>query len=132
MRESREFTHAGNPDSFPLPTCWMTLPPRVPVTCSCLRDPKVEASVCSGSLLSGAVGCGLFLLCYPARFTSARYCTEGKRTFSSRLILEKHVQVRHGLPLGTQSPSGRGGTLVRGSGGRSQVRRGPPDTMSRE
>ncbi|MEE6525182.1 hypothetical protein FKM82_025030, partial [Ascaphus truei] len=28
-----------------------------------------------------------------------RYCTEGKRTFSSRLILEKHIQVRHGIKV---------------------------------
>lgn len=26
-----------------------------------------------------------------------RYCSEGKRTFSSRLILEKHIRVRHGI-----------------------------------
>lgn len=52
-----------------------------------------------------------------------RYCTEGKRTFSSRLILEKHVQVRHGLPLGAQSP-GRGSIVVRGPGARAQVGRG--------
>uniref|UniRef100_A0A8C9G940 Zinc finger protein 687 n=1 Tax=Pavo cristatus TaxID=9049 RepID=A0A8C9G940_PAVCR len=32
---------------------------------------------------------------YPCRF-----CTEGKRTFSSRLILEKHIQVRHGIKSG--------------------------------
>ncbi|KAG8431637.1 hypothetical protein GDO86_017857 [Hymenochirus boettgeri] len=31
---------------------------------------------------------------YPCRF-----CTEGKRTFSSRLILEKHIEVRHGIKL---------------------------------
>lgn len=53
-----------------------------------------------------------------------RYCTEGKRTFSSRLILEKHVQVRHGLPLGAQSP-GRGSALARGPGARAQVGGGP-------
>ncbi|KAI2519062.1 ZNF687 isoform 7, partial [Pan troglodytes] len=41
------------------------------------------------------------------------------RTFSSRLILEKHVQVRHGLQLGAQSP-GRGTTLARGSSARAQ------------
>lgn len=29
----------------------------------------------------------------------SRYCTEGKRTFSSRLILEKHIQVRHGIKV---------------------------------
>lgn len=73
-------------------------------------------------------GLCLCLWCYLAHFTSARYCTEGKRTFSSRLILEKHVQVRHGLPLGTQS-SGRGGSLARGSGGRAQVRKGLPYAM---
>ncbi|XP_023657160.1 zinc finger protein 687a isoform X1 [Paramormyrops kingsleyae] len=37
------------------------------------------------------------------------YCTEGKRTFSSRLILEKHVRVQHGLTPqdqdGRQSPA---------------------------
>lgn len=26
-----------------------------------------------------------------------RHCSEGKRTFSSRLILEKHIRVRHGI-----------------------------------
>lgn len=26
-----------------------------------------------------------------------RYCTEGKRTFSSRVILENHIRVRHGV-----------------------------------
>lgn len=70
--------------------------------------------------------------CAPAPTRPAlpfRYCTEGKRTFSSRLILEKHVQVRHGLPLGAQSP-GRGSTLVRGPGARAQVGRGPAFCMS--
>ncbi|CAO2599127.1 Zinc finger protein 687 [Lemmus lemmus] len=70
------------------------------------------------------------------RVYPCRYCTEGKRTFSSRLILEKHVQVRHGLPLGTQSPPNRGGTLVRGSGGRAQgpgrKRRQSSDSCSEE
>lgn len=69
------------------------------------------------------------------RVYPCRYCTEGKRTFSSRLILEKHVQVRHGLPLGTQS-SGRGGSLARGSGGRAQgpgrKRRQSSDSCSEE
>ncbi|GAB1287822.1 Zinc finger protein 687 [Apodemus speciosus] len=69
------------------------------------------------------------------RVYPCRYCTEGKRTFSSRLILEKHVQVRHGLPLGTQS-SGRGGSLARGSGGRTQgpgrKRRQSSDSCSEE
>uniref|UniRef100_A0A4W3GNQ4 C2H2-type domain-containing protein n=1 Tax=Callorhinchus milii TaxID=7868 RepID=A0A4W3GNQ4_CALMI len=31
------------------------------------------------------------------RVYSCRHCTEGKRTFSSRLILEKHLQVIHGI-----------------------------------
>lgn len=30
-------------------------------------------------------------------FSRYRYCSEGKRTFSSRLILEKHIRVRHGI-----------------------------------
>lgn len=34
-----------------------------------------------------------------------RYCTEGKRTFSSRLILEKHIQVRHGIKVTDQAKS---------------------------
>uniref|UniRef100_A0A8D0G3Q6 C2H2-type domain-containing protein n=1 Tax=Sphenodon punctatus TaxID=8508 RepID=A0A8D0G3Q6_SPHPU len=34
-----------------------------------------------------------------------RYCTEGKRTFSSRLILEKHIQVRHGIKVTDQTRS---------------------------
>uniref|UniRef100_A0A674IZ09 Zinc finger protein 687 n=1 Tax=Terrapene triunguis TaxID=2587831 RepID=A0A674IZ09_9SAUR len=34
-----------------------------------------------------------------------RYCTEGKRTFSSRLILEKHIQVRHGIKVTDQTKS---------------------------
>uniref|UniRef100_A0A8C6RIP8 Zinc finger protein 687 n=1 Tax=Nannospalax galili TaxID=1026970 RepID=A0A8C6RIP8_NANGA len=64
------------------------------------------------------------------------YCTEGKRTFSSRLILEKHVQVRHGLPLGAQSPPSRGSTLARGPGTRGQgpgrKRRQSSDSCSEE
>lgn len=34
-----------------------------------------------------------------------RYCTEGKRTFSSRLILEKHIQVRHGIKVTDENRS---------------------------
>lgn len=34
-----------------------------------------------------------------------RFCTEGKRTFSSRLILEKHIQVRHGIKVTDQTKS---------------------------
>uniref|UniRef100_A0A8C5L9C0 Zinc finger protein 687 n=1 Tax=Jaculus jaculus TaxID=51337 RepID=A0A8C5L9C0_JACJA len=70
------------------------------------------------------------------KFPCRLYCTEGKRTFSSRLILEKHVQVRHGLPLGAQSPPGRGSTLTRGPGTRAQgpgrKRRQSSDSCSEE
>uniref|UniRef100_A0A8D2J034 Zinc finger protein 687 n=1 Tax=Varanus komodoensis TaxID=61221 RepID=A0A8D2J034_VARKO len=37
------------------------------------------------------------------RVYPCRYCTEGKRTFSSRLILEKHIQVRHGPSPGRET-----------------------------
>ncbi|NXN94225.1 ZN687 protein, partial [Rhinopomastus cyanomelas] len=39
------------------------------------------------------------------RVYPCRYCTEGKRTFSSRLILEKHIQVRHGIKVTDQMKS---------------------------
>ncbi|KAG8147015.1 hypothetical protein E2320_014084 [Naja naja] len=39
------------------------------------------------------------LLLRPACAGTSGYCTEGKRTFSSRLILEKHIQVRHGIKV---------------------------------
>uniref|UniRef100_A0A8V5GQP6 Uncharacterized protein n=1 Tax=Melopsittacus undulatus TaxID=13146 RepID=A0A8V5GQP6_MELUD len=39
------------------------------------------------------------------RVYPCRYCTEGKRTFSSRLILEKHIQVRHGIKVTDQAKS---------------------------
>ncbi|NXF41053.1 ZN687 protein, partial [Nyctibius bracteatus] len=39
------------------------------------------------------------------RVYPCRYCTEGKRTFSSRLILEKHIQVRHGIKVTDQTRS---------------------------
>uniref|UniRef100_A0A8D0FQG7 Zinc finger protein 687 n=1 Tax=Strix occidentalis caurina TaxID=311401 RepID=A0A8D0FQG7_STROC len=39
------------------------------------------------------------------RVYPCRYCTEGKRTFSSRLILEKHIQVRHGIKVTDQTKS---------------------------
>ncbi|XP_051626969.1 zinc finger protein 687 [Manacus candei] len=39
------------------------------------------------------------------RVYPCRYCTEGKRTFSSRLILEKHIQVRHGIKVTDQMRS---------------------------
>ncbi|NWQ84021.1 ZN687 protein, partial [Columbina picui] len=39
------------------------------------------------------------------RVYPCRYCTEGKRTFSSRLILEKHIQVRHGIKVTDQPKS---------------------------
>ncbi|XP_057245132.1 zinc finger protein 687-like [Malurus melanocephalus] len=41
----------------------------------------------------------------PYFFGDFRYCTEGKRTFSSRLILEKHIQVRHGIKVPEQMRS---------------------------
>ncbi|KFV68020.1 Zinc finger protein 687, partial [Dryobates pubescens] len=39
------------------------------------------------------------------RVYPCRYCTEGKRTFSSRLILERHIQVRHGIKVTDQAKS---------------------------
>ncbi|XP_029436556.1 zinc finger protein 687 [Rhinatrema bivittatum] len=36
------------------------------------------------------------------RVYPCKYCTEGKCTFSSRLILEKHIQVRHGIKVPDQ------------------------------
>uniref|UniRef100_A0A8V5GPC9 Uncharacterized protein n=1 Tax=Melopsittacus undulatus TaxID=13146 RepID=A0A8V5GPC9_MELUD len=59
------------------------------------------------------------------RVYPCRYCTEGKRTFSSRLILEKHIQVRHGIKVTDQAKSqevviariGTGTMQVRGPGG---------------
>nr|XP_033780534.1 zinc finger protein 687 [Geotrypetes seraphini] len=39
------------------------------------------------------------------RVYPCKYCTEGKRTFSSRLILEKHIQVRHGIKGPDQAKS---------------------------
>uniref|UniRef100_L7MZE7 C2H2-type domain-containing protein n=1 Tax=Anolis carolinensis TaxID=28377 RepID=L7MZE7_ANOCA len=39
------------------------------------------------------------------RVYPCRYCTEGKRTFSSRLILEKHIQVRHGIKVTDETQS---------------------------
>nr|XP_009942149.1 PREDICTED: zinc finger protein 687 [Opisthocomus hoazin] len=62
------------------------------------------------------------------RVYPCRYCTEGKRTFSSRLILEKHIQVRHGIKVTDQTKSqevviariGTGATQVRGLCGLSR------------
>lgn len=65
-----------------------------------------------------------------------RFCTEGKRTFSSRLILEKHIQVRHGIKVTDQTKSqeviiariGAGAVQVRlrlGVGAESGPRREP-------
>ncbi|CAI5798514.1 finger 687 [Podarcis lilfordi] len=39
------------------------------------------------------------------RVYPCRYCTEGKRTFSSRLILEKHIEVRHGIKVTDETRS---------------------------
>lgn len=91
----------------------------IPIPCLCLPAP-----LC----LPTSAGCSDKPWCWATTVVTlplpCRYCTEGKRTFSSRLILEKHVQVRHGLPLGAQSP-GRGSTLARGPGTRAQVGSGP-------
>ncbi|KAM8920994.1 zinc finger protein 687 [Pelodytes ibericus] len=53
------------------------------------------------------------------RVYPCRYCTVGKRTFSSRLILEKHIQVRHGMKVTDQTQSQE--ILVSRNGGRSQA-----------
>ncbi|XP_072839969.2 zinc finger protein 687 [Pogona vitticeps] len=39
------------------------------------------------------------------RVYPCRYCTEGKRTFSSHRILEKHIQVRHGITMTDETQS---------------------------
>uniref|UniRef100_A0A8V5GRB0 Uncharacterized protein n=1 Tax=Melopsittacus undulatus TaxID=13146 RepID=A0A8V5GRB0_MELUD len=65
------------------------------------------------------------------RVYPCRYCTEGKRTFSSRLILEKHIQVRHGIKVTDQAKSqevviariGTGTMQVRGPGGLASGRK---------
>ncbi|NXX30772.1 ZN687 protein, partial [Nicator chloris] len=54
------------------------------------------------------------------RVYPCRYCTEGKRTFSSRLILEKHIQVRHGLQLSDPARS-QEVLIARGPAGGSQA-----------
>ncbi|KAG9355294.1 hypothetical protein JZ751_000132 [Albula glossodonta] len=41
------------------------------------------------------------------------HCTEGKRTFSSRLILEKHIRVRHGIRARDQRRDGQGPVQTR-------------------
>jgi hypothetical protein len=131
MRESSEFTHAGNSCSLFSSSFHLAgnppshqVPKSIFLPAFCLRVPKVEAFPLLWQLSSQGLWALTFELCFwchPAHSSPSRYCTEGKRTFSSRLILEKHVQVRHGLPLGTQSSPGRGNTLTRGSGARAQV-----------
>ncbi|NWT76602.1 ZN687 protein, partial [Prunella himalayana] len=49
-----------------------------------------------------------------------RYCTEGKRTFSSRLILEKHIQVRHGIKV-TDPARSQEVVIARGPAGPAQA-----------
>ncbi|XP_043936448.1 zinc finger protein 687 [Protopterus annectens] len=39
------------------------------------------------------------------RVFPCRYCTEGKTTFSSHLILKKHIQVRHGIKVADHTKS---------------------------
>lgn len=121
------------PRPLPLSEQRVTCLPHVPSptehlpSVTCVNGPKVEASCCSGkpcNLKPQALVFGLFSRHPRYPLSPCRYCTEGKRTFSSRLILEKHVQVRHGLPLGAQSP-GRGSTLARGPSARAQVGRSP-------
>ncbi|NWV28996.1 ZN687 protein, partial [Origma solitaria] len=53
---------------------------------------------------------------YPCRF-----CTEGKRTFSSRLILEKHIHVRHGIQPEPHPARGLEALGARGSSAAAQV-----------
>ncbi|KAM4690782.1 zinc finger protein 687 [Rhinophrynus dorsalis] len=53
------------------------------------------------------------------RVYPCRHCTEGKRTFSSRLILEKHIQVRHGIKVTDQTRSQE--VLVSRIGSKSQA-----------
>ena len=135
MRVSSEFTHAGN--LFPLilssfflagdlPIPYPQLPKYFP-TCFLPKWTEGGGLPRSGGPPPLEPLTLVFGLCPwrpPCPLSPSRYCTEGKRTFSSRLILEKHVQVRHGLPLGDQSP-GRGSIVVRGPGARGQVGRGP-------
>lgn len=57
----------------------------------------------------------------PSPSWPCRYCTEGKRTFSSRLILEKHIQVRHGIKV-TDQPKSQEVVIARIGTGTAQVR----------
>ncbi|NXP68589.1 ZN687 protein, partial [Chloropsis cyanopogon] len=54
------------------------------------------------------------------RVYPCRYCTEGKRTFSSRLILEKHIQVRHGIKV-TDPARSQEVVIARGAAGPAQA-----------
>lgn len=63
----------------------------------------------SGGGIPGKRGC-----------SAGRYCTEGKRTFSSRLILEKHIQVRHGIKV-TDPARSQEVVIARGPPGPAQV-----------
>ncbi|XP_059726975.1 LOW QUALITY PROTEIN: zinc finger protein 687 [Haemorhous mexicanus] len=54
------------------------------------------------------------------RVYPCRYCTEGKRTFSSRLILEKHIQVRHGIKV-TDPARSQEVVMARGPSGPAQA-----------
>ncbi|XP_030147296.4 zinc finger protein 687 [Taeniopygia guttata] len=54
------------------------------------------------------------------RVYPCRYCTEGKRTFSSRLILEKHIQVRHGIKV-TDPARSQEVVIARGPPGPAQA-----------
>ncbi|XP_041708881.1 zinc finger protein 687b-like isoform X1 [Coregonus clupeaformis] len=60
-----------------------------------------------------------------------RLCTEGKRTFSSRLVLERHVQLRHSMSALDTKKRGRG---AEGADSSSEQDGGsnPPFTVSAE
>lgn len=54
-------------------------------------------SVCFALLsLSPAVTCFFLPVC------ACRLCSDGKKTFSSRAMLEKHMQLRHRIDVGTE------------------------------
>lgn len=94
------------------------------------RGRGTSASVVGGGgqdaarALAGHAGAGLALAA-ELRFTlpllrPPRFCTEGKRTFSSRLILEKHIQVRHGIKV-TDQPKSQEVVISRIGAGHAQV-----------
>ncbi|KAM6967470.1 zinc finger protein 687a [Aplochiton taeniatus] len=66
------------------------------------------------------------------RVFNCKFCNNGKKTFSSRLVLERHIQLRHGMDALSQETQQKPGVGMDGADSSSEQDGGPGPRLTEE